>query len=517
MGFSQKCWPTVKEDVMLTLKNFHFNEYFEKSLNASYVALIPKKNEARELKDFRPISLIGSVYKIIAKVLTERLKTVINKLIGGHQMAFIKGRQIMDASLIANEVVDSRLKSKIPGVLCKLDIEKAYDHVNRKFLLRLIKGVKARGSFIPFLFLMAMEGLNQMINTAKSNGWIKGFKVFNRQNCSLEISHLLYADDSIIFMGTQPEEMLHLRLILTTFEAVAGLHVNWGKSIRNQKAQNNSLLAKWLCRYNLEETALWRRVIQEKYGHGGPWCTKPVSSPYGVCVWKTIRGQWRFIADHSSIKVGNGRRVLFWCDTWFGHTPLNDQFPDLYNIAANPRISVAEAKSTRGWNIVFRRNLNDWELQSVAEFWETLEAFHGLTEEEDVLMWKGHKLGVFSVKSAYHFFNTTTNPTQGWPWKQTWRVRAPTKVLCFTWLVVREAVLTQDNLIRRGIQLQARCSLCGKDGESASHLFIHCPVTTQLWHLYLHLAGISWTMPNNTTSLLSSWNNGGANIKQKKW
>lgn len=188
-----------------------------------------------------------------------------------------------------------------------------------------------------------------------------------------------------------------------------------------------------------------------------------------------------------------------------------------YNIAANPRISVAEAKSTHGWNIVFRRNLNDWELQSVAELWETLEAFQGLTEEEDVLMWKSHKSGAFSVKIAYHFINTIANPTQGWPWKQIWRVRVPKKVLCFTWLVAREAVLTQDNLIRRGIQLQARCSLCGKDGESASHLFIHCPVTTQLWHFYLNLAGISWTMPNNTTSLLSSWNNGGANIKQKKW
>lgn len=77
---------------------------------------------------------------------------------------------------------------------------------------------------------MAMEGLNQMLNIAKANGWVKGFKVSNRRNCILEISHLLYADDSIIFMGTQPEEMLHLRLILTTFEAVAGLHVNWGKS-----------------------------------------------------------------------------------------------------------------------------------------------------------------------------------------------------------------------------------------------------------------------------------------------
>lgn len=149
----------------LTLKNFHSNEFFEKSFNASYVALIPKKNEARELKDFTPISLIGSVYKIIAKVLTERLKSVINKLIGGHQMAFIKGRQIMDAALIANEVVDSRLKSKMLGVLCKLDIEKAYDHVNWNFLIRLMANMGFGAKWINWIrFYLSTVKFSILIN-----------------------------------------------------------------------------------------------------------------------------------------------------------------------------------------------------------------------------------------------------------------------------------------------------------------------------------------------------------------
>uniref|UniRef100_A0A0V0GMI2 Putative ovule protein n=1 Tax=Solanum chacoense TaxID=4108 RepID=A0A0V0GMI2_SOLCH len=76
---------------------------FEKSFNATFIVLIPKKDGAEELKDFRPISLIGGVYKIISKLITERLKSVVGKLIDEHQMAFLKGRQIMDASLLANE------------------------------------------------------------------------------------------------------------------------------------------------------------------------------------------------------------------------------------------------------------------------------------------------------------------------------------------------------------------------------------------------------------------------------
>ncbi|XP_055814706.1 uncharacterized protein LOC129884434 [Solanum dulcamara] len=116
-------------------ENFYEEGRFERSFNATIIALIPKKKGARELRDFRiTFSLIGSIYKLFSKVLTERLKRVMAKLVDSQQLAFIKGRQIMDAALIANEVIDSRLNLKKPVILCKLDIEKAYDHVNWGFL-----------------------------------------------------------------------------------------------------------------------------------------------------------------------------------------------------------------------------------------------------------------------------------------------------------------------------------------------------------------------------------------------
>lgn len=81
-----------------------------RSYNATYIASIPKKKDALELRDFRPMRLIGSAYRLVAKVLAERPKMVVRKFVPGKQSAFIKNRQIRDASLIANEVFDRKIK-----------------------------------------------------------------------------------------------------------------------------------------------------------------------------------------------------------------------------------------------------------------------------------------------------------------------------------------------------------------------------------------------------------------------
>ena len=120
-------------------QEFHEHCQFERSLNATFVALIPKKYRADELKNFHPISLIGGMYKIIAKLLANRLSVVLGKIISPSQNAFVKRKQTLDSVLIANECLDSRIKAALPGVLCKLDLEKAYDHVNWKFLLYLLR------------------------------------------------------------------------------------------------------------------------------------------------------------------------------------------------------------------------------------------------------------------------------------------------------------------------------------------------------------------------------------------
>jgi hypothetical protein len=268
MAFFQDCWDVIKGDFMAVFADFYDRGEFVKSINSTFITLIPKVHGAKEIKDFRPISLVGGMYKIIAKVLANRLRRVMDKVISKPQNAFVKGRQILDSVLIANECLDSRIKSGDPGVLCKLDMEKAYDHVDCNFLLYLLKrcgfgerwcswikhcissarfsilingfpsgffgssrGVRQGDPLSPFLFVLVMEAFSRMISAMYSRGLISGFSVGSREHDRVEVSHLLFADDTLIFCGTDASQIGYFEALLVCFEVVSGLKVNLAKSV----------------------------------------------------------------------------------------------------------------------------------------------------------------------------------------------------------------------------------------------------------------------------------------------
>ena len=111
-------------------EEFHDQCRFVKNLNAIFLVLIPKKQTVEDFKDLRPINLMGGLYKILTKVLANKIKRVMDKVISKSQNAFVEGQQILDTILIANEIVDSTLRRKKCGLVCKFDIEKAYDSIS---------------------------------------------------------------------------------------------------------------------------------------------------------------------------------------------------------------------------------------------------------------------------------------------------------------------------------------------------------------------------------------------------
>ncbi|KAK2407627.1 hypothetical protein QL285_043230 [Trifolium repens] len=119
---------------MRFISEFHRNGRLTKGLNATFIALIPKVDSPQQLNDFRPISLVSSLYKILAKVLANRVCFVMGSVISESHTSFVKDRQILDGILIANEVVDEARRSKKELMLFKVDFEKAYDSVDWGYL-----------------------------------------------------------------------------------------------------------------------------------------------------------------------------------------------------------------------------------------------------------------------------------------------------------------------------------------------------------------------------------------------
>ncbi|XP_022024016.1 uncharacterized protein LOC110924301 [Helianthus annuus] len=117
------------------LAEFHEKAFINKGCNSSFVALLPKVADPQELNDFRPISLIGVVYKVIAKVLANRINPTLPSIVSPMQSAFVEGRYILDGPLMVSEIISWAKSVKKEIFIFKVDFQKAYDSVSWNFLI----------------------------------------------------------------------------------------------------------------------------------------------------------------------------------------------------------------------------------------------------------------------------------------------------------------------------------------------------------------------------------------------
>ncbi|KAJ0532538.1 putative RNA-directed DNA polymerase [Helianthus annuus] len=262
--FIKYFWDLFKDDFTRIFARFFDTGEISNGSGGSYIALIPKVPDPVSLNNYRPINLVGVIKKAISKVLANRMRKVLDGVISESQSAFLKGRYILDRPLIVNEILSWIKKRNSKAFFLKIDFEKAYDNVNWRFVVNMLrqmgfqnkwcnwisgilasansavlvngaptfyfrceKGMRHGDPLSPFLFLVVMEALSCMFYHAREAGVINGIATPNNGPI---LTHLLYADDAIGMGEWSKVEVVNIVGILRCFFVCSGLKINIEKS-----------------------------------------------------------------------------------------------------------------------------------------------------------------------------------------------------------------------------------------------------------------------------------------------
>lgn len=128
--FFKKCWHILRQDLVEALEFARRSGNFLKEINNMFIVLISKKEKTSKLGDFGPILLCNTVYKILSKVMTNRMKPLMACIISDEHTGFVLGHSILDGVIVAQEAMHTLQNRKRLGLIIKLDISKAYVNVD---------------------------------------------------------------------------------------------------------------------------------------------------------------------------------------------------------------------------------------------------------------------------------------------------------------------------------------------------------------------------------------------------
>ena len=265
--FFQHYWDSIGDDVVKAVLFCLNTKDVLPGLNHTFITLIPKVKSPEFISEFRPIALCNVLYKLVSKVLANRLKRVLPQIISETQSAFQPDKAISDNILVAFETlhhIKMKKVGKVGHVAIKLDMSKAYDRLEWEFLKKIMekmgfhptwvgwimeciksvsysilvngvpkghilptRGIRQGDPLSPYLFLLVSEGLNGLIHHAVERGQIEGFALC----CSgPKISHLFFADDSLLFCRARLGDVVAIQALLGLYEKASGQVINSTKT-----------------------------------------------------------------------------------------------------------------------------------------------------------------------------------------------------------------------------------------------------------------------------------------------
>ncbi|KAJ9560001.1 hypothetical protein OSB04_005161 [Centaurea solstitialis] len=519
IGFVKKFWGILKDDFMKAMRWFWHTESIGPRCNASFLTLIPKVANPCGLSEFRSISLIGIFYKVVAKVLALRFKKVIGKVISDTQSAFIKGRNILDGILIANEVVDYIRNKKKKGLIFKVDFEKAYDLVEWGFLLDSMhrmrigkkwigwisaclrsssmsilvngsptkeftmgKGLRQGDPMAPFLFLIVAENLNLLMEEAKDKGLYEGLSIGELE---VKVSHLQYTDDVIFFGNWSTRNLRNLLKILEYFREISGLRINLKKSKIFGVGVQDSVVQQWATGVGCLGETLPFMYLGLPVG----------ASMHKLCSWRPIMEKVRSkLALWKARTISFGGRLTL-VKSVLGSTPL--YFLSLFRA---PSGVIGEIESIRrnffwGEGVIralgrvaggcgFGLGLGSLGVRALGELDALSSKLSGWLpsrSNHDHWDWEFDIGKGFSVKKCRKVLAELGGIGAG-EMETVWAPFVPKKVNVFLWRVRYGRIPTRVALDNLGVDLgSVLCPRCGDVTEDIDHALLNCVEVRRMW------------------------------------
>ncbi|XP_028061495.1 uncharacterized protein LOC114264963 [Camellia sinensis] len=282
------------------------------------------------------------------------------------------------------------------------------------------RGLRQRDPLSPFMFIIVAEALNILLARAKSLGLIRGAFV---GSSGLRITHLQFADDTIMFYEADWREIINIKRIL---------------------------------RFGAEDNSLWKDVICRKYMElAWNWFLSNERVSRMSKIWGDIvntvatRAEFlQFFKSNVVVKIGDGRRTRFWTDCWLDGVCLKDEFPRLYSLSVDKVGSVFMFHNCRdksgNWIFNFRRPFFAWKEEEMSRLIVHLSSSLVLSVNvANCLCWRADLSGIFSVSSVYNWFELGFGPTC--------MISRSLGKAFFGWLVWRGRIKTTSLLRRIGI------------------------------------------------------------------
>ena len=267
-GFTKEffvaAWSIIGREFIVAVQSFFLFGFMPTGVNATILSLIPKTTNAQTMKEYRPIACCNFLYKVISKVLANRLKIIFPEAIEANQCAFITDRLLLENVLLASELVSGYHRS-VTEAKCaiKFDISKAFDTVKWSFITSVLlamglppqfvnwirlcittaafsvsvngslegfftsaRGIRQGCSLSPYLYVILNNVLSKLLNKAAAAGEF----AYHPQCEGVKLTHLSFADDILVFTKGTTGSLMGVLEVMKRFARMSGLHINVAKS-----------------------------------------------------------------------------------------------------------------------------------------------------------------------------------------------------------------------------------------------------------------------------------------------